>query len=224
MNIEGDYKMSEEVKLQYPAFDEETGKVVCQICGKSFLVISPRHLGKHNITYSQYTSRYPDAPLSSKEFSAISKYGKVKNLFKPSDDSTDFEEVLVNEEPNIEDEIDIEAILKERSYNDPIKQSKIQILDTLKMFYSNIRSNYMIEEYGVNSKLLKYRFVTDFADPILKVVVQFPKTFWHNNDVTIDPMKNEKLRSDGWKVIIINERAPSRKEIQKAVGYGLKYN
>jgi len=210
--------MSEEVKLQYPAFDEETGKVVCQICGKSFLVISPRHLGKHNITYAQYTERYPDAPLSSKEFSAITKYGKIKDLFKPSDEPVDFEEVLVNEEPNIEDIIDIEAILKEKSYNDPVKQSKIQILDTLKTYYSNIRPDYMIEEYGPNSKRLKYQFVTDFTDPVLKVIVQFPNAFWHNNDVNIDPMKNEKLKSDGWKIIIINKKMPTRKEIQKAVG------
>jgi uncharacterized Zn finger protein (UPF0148 family) len=37
-------------ELLYPLFDEK-GKVVCQICGKSFLVISPTHLSiKHKIS------------------------------------------------------------------------------------------------------------------------------------------------------------------------------
>lgn len=210
--------MSEDVKLQYPPFDEESGKVNCQICGKPFLVISPRHLGKHSISYSDYTSRYPNAPLSSKEFSAKSKYGKVKDLFKPTE-SDDLEEVLVDEEPSIEDDFDIDAILKERSHRDPVKESKAQVLDTLRSFFINIRPNYMIEEYGPMSKRLKYSFVTDFADPVLKVVVQFPNTFWHNNDVSIDPLKNEKLTEDGWKVIVVKQKAPTRKEIQKVVGF-----
>jgi len=209
--------MKEQETLQYPPFDEETGKVNCQICGKPFLVISPRHLGKHNITHGDYTKRYPTAPLSSKEFSAKTKYGKLKDLFKPTEPS-EFEEVVVDEEPNIEDEVDIEAILKERSYNDPVKQSKAQVLDILKSFFSNVRADYTIEEYGKMSNRLKYQYITDFTDPILRVVIQFPNTFWHNNDVTIDPRKNEKLREDGWKVINIKNRAPNRKEIQKIVG------
>jgi len=211
--------MSEDVKLQYPPFDEETGKVNCQICGKPFLVISPRHLGKHNIAYADYTSRYPNAPLSSKEFSAKSKYGKVKDLFKPTDPDDKFEEVVVNEDPSIEDEVDIEAILKERSHKDPVKQSKAQVLDTLKSFFANVRPDYMIEEYGKVSKRLKYRFITDFTDPILRIVIQFPNTFWHNNDAHIDSMKNEKLTEDGWKVIVVKQRAPTRKEIQKVVAF-----
>jgi hypothetical protein len=208
--------MSEEVTLQYPPFDEETGKVNCQICGKPFLVISPRHLGRHNITYSEYTSRYPNAPLSSKEFSAKTKYGKVKDLFKPKYEDQ-FEEVVVEEEPNIEDDIDIEKMLKEKSYSDPVKQSKAQVLDTLRSYFTNIRPDYMIEEYGKMSKRLKYQFITDFTDPILRVVVQCPNAFWHNNDTTIDPMKNDKLRQDGWKVIIISQKSPTRKEIQRVV-------
>ena len=35
----------------FPFFNEE-GKVNCQICGKSYLVIVPRHLALHNIVYS----------------------------------------------------------------------------------------------------------------------------------------------------------------------------
>ena len=51
----------------YPFFDEK-GKVICQVCGKAYLVISPPHLKTHNLIYSDYTTRFPDAPLSNKEF------------------------------------------------------------------------------------------------------------------------------------------------------------
>ena len=135
--------MSEE-KRPYPPFDEETGRIHCQICGNKYLVISPKHLVKHNISHSDYTKRYPNAPLSSKEFNIKSKYGKVKDLFAPTE-SDELEEVIVTEEPNIEDDIDIEKLLKENSYADPVKQAKAQVFDTLRSFFTNVRQDYMNE-------------------------------------------------------------------------------
>jgi 5-methylcytosine-specific restriction endonuclease McrA len=35
--------------------------VVCQICGKHFRQISQSHLNKHNITFSEYVKKYPNA-------------------------------------------------------------------------------------------------------------------------------------------------------------------
>ena len=207
--------MNEE-KLPYPPFDEETGRIHCQICGNKYLVISPKHLQKHNITHPDYTKRYPNAPLSSKEFNAKSKYGRVKDLFAPVE-SDELEEIIVEEEPNIEDEIDVEKILMEKSQKDPVKASKAQVLDTLKSYFTNVRQDYMIEEYGPMSGRLKYQYITDFTDPVLRIVIQFPNTFWHNNDVHIDPQKNYKLSEDGWKVLIVKGRAPTRKDIQKVV-------
>jgi len=207
--------MNEE-KLQYPPYDEETGRLHCQVCGKKFLIISPKHLLKHNISYAEYTTRYPDAPLSSKEFAVKTKYGKVKDLFAPPE-VEEFEEVIVTEEPDIEDDIDVGKILRDRSHKDPVKQSKAIILDTLKTYFTNIRQDYMIDEFGPVSGRLKFHFITDFADPILKIVVQFPKTFWHNKDTQIDPLKNQRLKECGWKVITINSKAPSPKDIQQVV-------
>jgi len=203
-------------QLQYPAFDQKTGRVTCQICGESFQVISPTHLKKHNLSYADYIKRYPTAPLSSKEFNVKTKYGKVKELFAPKEKEV-LEEVIVNETPTIENEIDVEKILKENSFKDPIKQVKSQILDDLKSFFTNIRQDYLIEEYGKVSGRLKYQFITDFTDPILKVIVQFPNTFWHNRESNTDPLKNEKLEADGWKVLTVKGRAPSRRDIQKVV-------
>ena len=75
----------------------------------------------------------------------------------------------------------------------------------------------MIEEYGRMSGRLKYQFITDFTDPILRIVIQFPNTFWHNNDRNIDPLKNQKLEQDGWKVLVVTERAPTNRDIQRVV-------
>ena len=203
-------------KLQYPAFDEETGKIHCQICGNKYLVISPKHLEKHNITHGDYTKRYPTAPLSSKEFNIKSKYGKVKDLFAPVE-SDELEEIIVDEEPNIEDDIDVEKILQEKTQKDPVKASKSQVLDTLKSYFVNVRADYLIEEYGSMSGRMKYRYITDFTDPILRIVIQFPNTFWHNNDTHIDLLKHDKLEEDGWKVLVVKDRSPRRKDIQNVV-------
>jgi very-short-patch-repair endonuclease len=62
---------------------------------------------------------------------------------------------------------------------------------------------------------LKFEFVTDFCDPILKVVFQFPDTFWHNIDILLDLNKKLKLESYGWKVIEIPTANPSNEMIDK---------
>lgn len=207
--------MNEE-QLQYDMFDAKTGRVKCQICGKPFLVISPRHLSaKHNIKYEEYVKRYPTAPLSTKEFRAKTKYSKVKDIFAPKETDDEFEEVVVEEKTTIIEEVDIEKILRHKSQLDPVKQSKSLILDTLRSYFTNIRSNYLIEEYSKMNGRILCHYITDFADPVLKIAIQFPKTFWHNRDIQNDPLKYERLRELGWKVIIINGKAPSRKDIQK---------
>ena len=91
------------------------------------------------------------------------------------------------------------------------------VLDTLRSYFTNIRQDYMVEEFHQVSGKTKCRFITDFADPVLKIAVQFPNTFWHNKEAYVDLQKNEKLKDAGWKVIIITNRAPSNQEIRKVV-------
>jgi very-short-patch-repair endonuclease len=211
--------MSESIKMPYPSFDEKSGKIFCQICGKPFLVISPKHLVKHGITHSDYTKRYPEAPLSSKEFATKAKYGKIKDLFLPKEIENDqLEEIIVTESvPRIEDNVNIEKILKAKSNPDPIKQIKAQILDILRSYFSNIKSNYLVEEFSPANGNLLCHYITDFADPVLRIVFQFPNTYWHNKDVQIDPLKNENLRLFGWKVLVVKSKLPTREEIQKVI-------
>jgi len=211
-------------EYSYPMFNEH-GKVVCQICGKPYLVISPRHLGTHNIKYNEYKLRFPDAPLSSEEFNASSKYGKEKVLFVEKEMSKfeeevelpdeKIEEVIVdNDEPEIEDEIDLSMLLKKEKdeSKDIMAKGKNRILDYLRVYFTNIQKDYTVQHRTIDN-ILRFHFITDFCDPVLKIVIQFPKTFWHNQEMAVDPNKNYKLRQAGWKVIEINSVSPSFKEI-----------
>jgi len=196
-------------KLPYPEFDSE-GKLICQICGKSFLVLSPKHLIKHNITFEDYTKRFPNAPISSQEFNARTKFGKNKDLFVEQQ-----KKESIPPEPEIE-ELDIEFIMKKELETNPIKVAKNRILDYLKVHFTNVKSDYLIRQFGSDNRL-KFEFITDFCDPILKVVFQFPDTFWHNKDLLLDPNKKLKLESYGWKVYEIPTNNPTNEIMDKII-------
>lgn len=200
--------------MKYPySFMNEKGKIICQICGKPYLVISPKHLEKHNIVYQDYKKRFPDAPLSSREFIARGKYGKNKDLLQQEEAKV--EELIDEEDPEIE-EIQVEKLIQNTLPITPMEAMKHKILDHLKLYYTNIRKDYLIRQFGVDNNL-KFEFITDFCDPILKVVIQFPDTFWHNQEMAIDPNKYIKLEQYGWKVIEIPSNNPSLSLINKYV-------
>ena len=145
--------MNEE--LQYEPFDDK-GKVVCQICGKSYLVISPRHLAVHKIEYSDYTKRYPTAPLSSEQFTIKSKYGKNSTLFvKEIDEDIMEEEVYVDEEPELE-ELELETALKRvvDEVRDPVQVRKMRVLDHLRLHFANVEKDFTIRATPKLSELL----------------------------------------------------------------------
>ena len=199
-------------EYSYPFFDKK-GKVVCQICGKAFLVISPKHLDKHNIVYADYTKRFPDAPLSTQEFKARGKFGKNK-LFE--NEEIGLEQLVDEKDPEIE-ELDIEKLIKPQKAVTPMDAMKARILDHLRLYFANIRQDYMISQFGTDNRL-KFEFITDYCDPILKVVVQFPDTFWHNMEAAIDLNKNVKLAKYGWKVVEVPSPNPSFKLIDRYLG------
>jgi hypothetical protein len=213
---------------EYPyPLHNEAGKVLCQLCGKPFLVISPKHLTtKHNIKHDEYRLRFPDAPLSSEAFGMVTKYGKNKTIFVENEmskfeeevtfENENVEEIQVNE-PEIDEAINLSSILSSDSNSkDIMSVSKNKILDHLKSYFTNIQKDYLIEQYGPDERL-KFVFITDFCDPILKIVIQFPKTFWHNREQALDLNKNQKLKQYGWKVIEFQTMSPSLKDIDEKI-------
>jgi len=201
---------------EYPLFDDD-GKVICQMCGKPFLVISPKHLINHKITHSEYKLRFSNAPLSSAEFDTRSKYGKEKGLFKEEPTVTELmigDEKFVNEEPEVEEEIDLQRVIDSEKRNS-IQESKYRIFDHLRMYFSHIKMDYPIR-YNLPDGRTEFEFITDFADPILKINIEFVNSFWHNRDAAVDLNRNIKLKNIGWKVIEIKGAAPSLSDIDKA--------
>jgi hypothetical protein len=205
----------------YPLMDKD-GKLICQLCGESFLVISPKHLGKHDIRYSEYKLRFPDAPLSTSEFAASSRYGRVKNIFDDEeiiveDEMENLEEEFEGmEDPEIVEEIDIDKLTQTiHQYKDPMQQRKSKILDHLRSFFSNIQQDYMIQLID-GGGFLRSEFITDFADPVLKIDIEFPDVFWHNEGF-LDPNRDNKLKVYGWKIITISGNGPSSEKISKCI-------
>lgn len=211
---------SHEFPYPYPYYDEKTGKVNCQVCGKPFLVISPRHLMKHDMKMAEYKLRFPDAPLSNEEFSVRGLYGKNKDMFKEAE--VEVEEVLIDdviiEEPE-EDEIIVEELELAKKLPvhsvDKVQAMKNSVHNHLMMIFTNVKANYLIEDKWLNGQL-KYSYISDFADPILRIVFFFPKTFWHNQDAFPDPHRDRRLQEDGWKVVTINANPPTIKAIEDA--------
>lgn len=205
--------------LPFPEYDED-GKVICQICGESFNVISPSHLGrKHDVTMEQYRQRFSDAPLNTEKFKLRQKY-----THSPLFEREEPEEVEVQEQPEILDKIDKEEekkLFKEVKEDKPkptrpTDKSKSTILNELRKYYPHVRQDYIIQKFSSIGPL-EYEFVTDFADPILRVIINFPDTFWHNQDYYMDYSKNNKLVQDGWKIIEIHSKNPTPKQIKEAL-------
>jgi len=202
----------------YPLFDEK-GHVACQICGKSFLTISPQHLKKHNIKFADYFKRYPNAPKTSDQFDARSKYGKDKTIFKDQEEKSMLgNELVVEEEPDVEEfpmQKELERIIK---FQTPMEKTKNKILEYLRLYYSNMEMDYFIRQYGKQDDRLRFEYITDYCDPVLKIVVQFPDTFWHNReDHLVDSVKKTKMEQFGWLVVEIYGNNPKLEFIGKVI-------
>jgi hypothetical protein len=215
-------------EYKYPEYNEQ-GKIICQLCGKPFSMVTPSHLQrKHNATIDEYRNKFPDIALTSKQFNTSRKY-ETSDMFSPKKSA--IETPIDIDEPAIETPINIEEpdadpifedLEKQTPVNpkiekpDNISLNRLRILNDIQKYYKHTQQNYLIQNVSKNGRL-EYEFITDYADPVLKVIVNFPKTFWHNNDSYQDPNKNIKLMQDGWKIIEIHSNAASTKDIDKAM-------
>jgi len=220
----------EENKYNYP-LETEDGKTICQLCGEEFFSLTKSHFEKvHNISISSYRNSFPDSPLVSRQTNIRRKATqkenflmnkeKLENLEKDSpkkiiDDLLFGEERHVNEEPLIEDEEKVTFQREEKSL-DPIKRIKINILNFLGNFFPSIQMDYMIRKIQ-GDRILEYEIITDYADPIKKINIEFPNVFWHNKSQFKKGMRDKTLIMDKWKIIYIENRGPSMKNIEEAV-------
>ena len=208
--------------LQYPKFDED-GKVICQICGEPFKVISVRHLSKHKVSMQQYKMRYPEAALVSDAFKIRQKYAKTGHGIIEEPDSDKKPEPIVDDELKFPEEVLLvepdpytEELKEIKRKKDPIKNQRARILEHLQIYFPHVQENYMIQHF-TSGKFLEFECITDYADPVLKVNIQFPKTFWHNRGSYVDHHRDAKLSRSGWKIFTINTNPPSLNDIDDVV-------
>lgn len=197
----------------------QKGKVICQICGKDFMILTPSHLKTHDgMTYAKYKTKFPDAPITNEEFKAISKYSRPEKYSKEDLELLGEETIIENDDiPVIDDDFEMPKITSLKKFDNPMDAKKNEILEFLIGFLPNVRMNHMIEVKDSQGNHI-YSTISDFADPFLKVDVEFPKTFWHNRDAVFnDPLRNDKLENHGWKVVVVNSNSPSIEQIEKAI-------
>jgi len=204
--------------------DEKVTSVRCEICGKEFQRITPMHLRTHNVTMDEYKIKYPDSPITS--FTATRR--KVADVFKDQESKTIETEDKIYEE----EELDTDVIIEELDFDeipdhdvtetyvdtdqaDYCSVQKDTVLEILKKFFSNVKKDYLVRERNVTGSIL-YECITDFADPVLKIDIEFPNTFWHNQEPW-NTSRDQRLKEFGWKVINIYSKAPTFKDINKAI-------
>jgi hypothetical protein len=204
---------------------DEKGRILCQICGQSFLTISPKHLlKKHNITYKEYFLRYPDAPSCTGEFGARIKYRRDRNAIfiekmnvEKKTENPAIEEMIISEEvgePVVEEYDErLEKLTQEASCLNPLDNEKNKVLNILRLFLSNVQKDYMIQIFNIVGQF-QFEFITDFADPVLKLNVEFPNTFWHNLGRFDDPLRDVKLEEYGWKILRVYSKNPTIHDIE----------
>jgi hypothetical protein len=202
--------------MKYPPFNEK-GKVFCQECGKTFMILTPSHLKTHQLKYSEYQDKYPDAPLTTEQFKALSKYSRPKK-YTEEDMQILGKEVVIDEDiPVIDDNFEMPKNQVAKSFSTPMEAKKYEIFNFLAEFLPDLKMDYNIEIFDVQQTLI-FSAISDFADPFLQINVQFPDTFWHNIDmVGEDPNRDRKLRDNGWKTITVKSKSPSIKLIEKEI-------
>lgn len=201
--------------------EEKLGHVTCRLCGKQFGLITPQHLKRfHNVTIEQYKMKFPDQQLWGKSFTATAKF-RGTDLFKNKNPLVEIDKIPKVEEIRIPKDLedyqrkeDLEAI---KEQNMPLGKSGIY--ETLRKYFGYVETNYFIEKIDLSGHL-RYRIITDFYIPLIKTIVDFPNSYWHNYEPSSEVLKREFIQSEGYKVIKILSRNPTISEVNDEL---LKY-
>jgi len=119
-----------------------------------------------------------------------------------------------DKEPRIEEDIDITSAYGAEKI-DIFYAARERVLDELKRFLPDIQKSYAIRSLYPVTNIVIFEFMTDFADPLRKIDIEFPNTFWHHRDVA-DTARKSKLEELGWRIIELQTDSPTRQEIEKA--------
>jgi uncharacterized protein YjbI with pentapeptide repeats len=219
-------------------FYDNTGKILCQECGKGFDVILPTHLKKfHQMTMKEYKEKYEDFPLASKSFGSKQKYKNtvkaMKNdeIINQQEQEIEIEEFQMDKIPKIQEnnikqttsffndlkEFTTNSLEDEEiklNFNDSrIHKTKLEVLNFLCQYFQDLKNSHFIEKINL-SGILEYRLVTDMCSEINKIDFEFPDVFWHNCDLP-KSIRDQLLQKDGWTIINFSGTNLSHEKIKE---------
>lgn len=205
---------------------DENGLIICQICGNPYHFITPKHLKKqHEMTTKEYREMYPDVPMAKKGYYNTLKEKKESRKIADVETSIEpvIEELNLNESFDCDDAVfkECESIVKLADRKVPVPEKsvdpmddKINIIRYLKLSFPGIKNNYMFKKKAPNGNI-EYQFITDMADPYLKIVFDFPNSFWHNEQTGVSSnVRNQMLKSYGWKIIEVKSSMPKVSHVE----------
>ena len=74
-----------------------------------------------------------------------------------------------------------------------------------------------MERILITDQTVDFEFITDFCDPVNKLIFDFPETFWHNQELYIDLNKDQRLKSYGWKIFRFKSNSPSESYMEEVL-------
>jgi len=214
------------MKSEETKYFTESGKVICQLCGKSYKMITATHLKKfHQLSVEQYREQFPDAPVSSKEFRAKQKY-KHSTILKQTESSQKEAsvktEVVVDNQKEKIIEIKESDVISEPAATthelwkpDYVFVNRVQAYEYLKYKLNSemLKMNYLVRIFTLSGHL-DHAFITDVVDIKNKIDFEFTGVRWHNTPAIIgEQRRNSIMIKNGRRVISIREQAVTPKVI-----------
>lgn len=210
-------------------FTEDGSKVICQYCLKEFRRITTQHLRMHDMTFDEYKFNFPGAPTDHTHYKDFLNEVEVSTVIqkpvnqidnKPNISSGD--DILAQMKSDIQEAVKTQVVVSDESEQFDVNQSEIkfqhkgEIIAFIRNLLPGLKNNYYYRKRNLVGEVL-YSFVTDMADPVHRIAIDFPDTFWHNRDFYFESRKQELLKQSKWRYVRIEGVAPTNKEIVDAL-------
>lgn len=95
-------------------------------------------------------------------------------------------------------------------------RAKSDLIKFLRNFFPHIVENYIFKKTNIQGHI-EHQFITDVADPIRRVNFEFPNAFWHNNDNIPPVFRDKVMKANGWVVVRIASRTPTKKDLMNVL-------
>jgi len=192
--------------------------VVCRLCGKNFKMITATHLKKdHDTTIEEYKKEFPEAQIICG--ARIEQMGEMVKNRKPRAPKPVIEEIEKEtfSEQTVEELIEIknhQVINKPKIINN--NETEIAVNKYIKMVYPTAIEDYVVTIKNSNGEIL-YEFVTDIAVPEIKLIFDFPNSFFHNGYAHVDLVRNTTLKLYDWEFITLKQKMPKPTDVESAI-------